>query len=245
MSRISDYRNRMTLTQFAEDEIEILLSSGEAADPELADLASFVNALRDQSIFEPSAAEVDRLARGAAAVARSKAATIRPGSPSRSRRPPKLSLRAISSVAMAMFVMVAVSSLGLVANAAVPGDALYGLDLAMEKVGIGAGSLHERVSEAHVLAERGDHDQAVAHLTASISEAGDTAMGGDFAAAVKALAEYIEIVEVNGPQSPGTPEIGNPTNENTGPGNNNAGGNSETNENTGPGNNNAGGNSET
>jgi hypothetical protein len=230
----------MALTQFTDDDIELLLRSGETTDPDLSDLAILVSAIRDERISDPRTADVDRIARGAAAVARSRATTIQPASRLQPRRTAMASLRTYSSVAMTIFVLVAVSSLGLVANAADPGDSWYVLDLAMEKVGIGAGSLGERTSEAHVLADRGNHDDAVAHLTASISEARETAPEEDLVAALTALDEYTEMVE--GPGSPGTPGMGDPANENAGPGNNNAGGNSETNENAGPGNNNAGGN---
>ena len=223
MSRISDHRNRVALTQFTDDDIELLLRSGEAADPELSDLAVLISAIRDESISEPRTADVDRIARGAAAVARSRATTIQPASRLQPRRTAIASLRTYSSVAMTIFVLVAVSSLGLVANAAVPGDSLYVLDLAMEKVGIGAGSLGERISEAHVLADRGNHDNAVAHLTASISEAGEAATEEDLVAALTALDEYTEMVD--GPGSPATPGMGDPANENAGPDNNNAGGN--------------------
>ena len=140
-------------------------------------------------------------------------------------------------MAMSILALVVFSGLGLAANAAVPGDFLYGLDLAMEKVGIGAGGIEERISEAQGLADRGQHAEAADHLKASIVKYGDEASAEEVAQAIHALDEYEHLVDGNE-----TPDIAPPpANENAGPGNNNAGGNSD---NAGPGNNNAGGNSD-
>ncbi|MGF1616372.1 MAG: hypothetical protein ACFCU2_00990, partial [Acidimicrobiia bacterium] len=246
----------MTLKQFADEEIDRLLSSQIAFDPELADLARFLTELRSEHIIEPSPAEVERLARSTAAVVRSRLAPVRPSPRSQRPRSRLTALKTYSTTATAMLALVVFSGLGLAANASVPGDFLYGLDLAMERVGIGAGSLQERISEAQVLAERGQHTQAADHLKAAITNFGDQATAQELSQAKDALDEYIvdsdetpnaTLPPANENTGPANNNAGgnNETNKNTGPGNNNAGGNNETNENTGPGNNNAGGNNET
>ena len=146
----------MTLKQFADEEIDRLIESQIASDPELADLARFLTELRSEHIIEPSPAEVERLARSTAAVVRSRLAPVRPSLRSQRPRSRLTALRTYSTTATAMLALVVFSGLGLAANASVPGDFLYGLDLAMERVGIGAGSLEERFSEAEVLADFAD-----------------------------------------------------------------------------------------
>jgi hypothetical protein len=237
MSRLSDYQDRMTLKQIADEEIDRLISHQIATDPELADLAAFLTELRGEFISEPSPAEVERLARSAGAIVRSQPASVRTSTQPQWPRSLLTVLRTSSAMAVSILALVVFSGLGLAANAAVPGDFLYGLDLAMEKVGIGAGSLQERTSEAQVLADRGQHAEAADHLQASIASYGDEATAEEVSQALGVLDKFIN---GNGTPSFTLP----PASENAGPGNNNAGGNSQTNENTGPGNNNAGGNSE-
>ena len=48
------------------------------------------------------------------------------------------------------------------ANGPVPGDTLYGLDAALENVGIGGGGLEERLSEAGELIDDGQVDEGCA-----------------------------------------------------------------------------------
>ncbi|MGH3666808.1 MAG: hypothetical protein ACRDU7_00860 [Acidimicrobiia bacterium] len=58
----------------------------------------------------------------------------------------------------------------LAADGAVPGDALYGLDRAFERVGIGSGSTGERLDEAVVMTAQGRSDEAVEHAIEALSE---------------------------------------------------------------------------
>ncbi len=233
MSRLSDYQDRMTLKQFADEDIDQLVSSQIANDPELADLAAFLTEFRIEHIVEPPPAEVQQLARSAAAVVRSRPAPVRTSPRSQRRRNLLTALRTSSAMAMSILALVVFSGLGLAANAAVPGDFLYGLDLAMEKVGIGAGGIEERISEAKGLADRGQHTEAADHLKASIAKYGDEASAEEVSKALHALDVYGDFVDDNG-----TPDMAPPpANENAGPGNNNAGGNSDnTPGNTAPGN---------
>jgi RNA polymerase sigma-70 factor (ECF subfamily) len=237
-------------SRFGDLDLESILNRGQSPVPELAELASFVAVLRNEATIEPSAAEVDRVARRAASITRASASQVRP--PKGLERRSRLSaLQAHSTAALAAVLVVASSGLGLVANAAVPGDLLYALDLTMEEVGIGDGSLQERVLEAQVLSQRGELAAAVDHLTRSISDTTGQATASDMSKAKDALDGLADIRdrEARG-DTPGSENAargsnnagGNSDNSNAGgnSGTNNAGGNSETNQDPG---NNAGGNS--
>ena len=69
----------------------------------------------------------------------------------------------LATVAMGVLLMSGTAGAALAADGAVPGDALYGLDRAFERVGIGSGSTDERLDEAVVIAAQGRSDEAVAH----------------------------------------------------------------------------------
>jgi hypothetical protein len=67
----------------------------------------------------------------------------------------------------------AMTGVALAADSAIPGDALYGLDRALEAVGIGAGSTEERLDEAEMLATVGKTDEAVDHAVLALAEGAD------------------------------------------------------------------------
>lgn len=72
--------------------------------------------------------------------------------------PPKRSFRAV--LAGASLFLLGSSVVGVLADAAVPGEFLYRVDRAAESVGLGRGAVRERLREAIALAERGDTDGA-------------------------------------------------------------------------------------
>jgi hypothetical protein len=71
---------------------------------------------------------------------------------------------------MGVLLMSGTAGAALAADGAVPGDALYGLDRAFERVGIGSGSTDERLDEAAVIAAQGRSDEALAHGIEALSE---------------------------------------------------------------------------
>lgn len=72
---------------------------------------------------------------------------------------PRRSARA--ALAGVSFLLLFGSLTGVLANDAAPGQLLYGLDRAAEKVGLGRGDARERLQEALRLVERGDNDGAL------------------------------------------------------------------------------------
>lgn len=180
----------MTLRELTDEDIERLLS-GEESHPELASLASFVADLRERAVFEPRPGEVERTAIRAAAVVRSQLLSTRSTSLSRpGTRTPWRRLSERTTVALAsLLALTAMSGVGLAADAAAPGDFLYGIDLALEELGIGDGSIDERLDEAAVLMEADDLAGAVEHLATWISLAEPDVSVSALAAAIEALEE--------------------------------------------------------
>ena len=77
------------------------------------------------------------------------------------------------AAAIAILVLVAVGGLGGVsyaANGANPGDILYGLDRALEQVGIGNGGATERITEAIALVSGGNPGQGLEHAAAVVPD---------------------------------------------------------------------------
>ena len=59
--------------------------------------------------------------------------------------------------------------LAYAANGALPGDVLYGVDLALEKVGVGDGGLTERLTEAGRLVDAGRVQEGLSHAGDAIA----------------------------------------------------------------------------
>ena len=80
----------------------------------------------------------------------------------------------------------------MAADGAVPGDALYGIDRALEKIGIGAGHAEERLEEARKLLSEGEASEAVRHATEVLTEEEDGSEVGDARAALEDAAVTLE-----------------------------------------------------
>jgi hypothetical protein len=161
MRWISDLRDRRSKDTIGEFEIELLLRGTPTISEDLADLEVFVASLSGQ-VERP--ADVGYMATALAATARA------------SRRSPRPALRRIMALAASVAVLFALSGVAMAADGAVPGDLLYGVDRAMERIGIGDGGVDERIVEFDALIERGQHQDAFDMLdefaeSAAVSEA--------------------------------------------------------------------------
>ncbi|OFW67045.1 MAG: hypothetical protein A2Y74_00565 [Actinobacteria bacterium RBG_13_63_9] len=79
------------------------------------------------------------------------------------------------------------------ADGAVPGDTLYGLDCALEDIGIGNGGLQERLREASDLAVRGQSEQGLSHASEAFSTyAGNDKTTSEITAALAAAANAVQ-----------------------------------------------------
>ena len=167
MSTYDDYIDEMSGYDFSDADVERLLRGETPEHPQLMDLTRLVEQLRIVGSRYPSP-EVARAQISAAAALAREAIEIRPR-----KRPKPLSWLAnaqsrlaprLATALAAFILLIGMTGVSLASNGAVPGDPLYGLDMALEKVGIMSGGIAERVEEAEVLLGRGLAAQALTHL---------------------------------------------------------------------------------
>jgi hypothetical protein len=85
---------------------------------------------------------------------------------------PSLS-RGLATGVASLLVFSGMTAIAIASNGAAPGDALYGIDRALEAVGIGDGAAVERITEARVLFDRGEVAAAIDHASEAVSEDDD------------------------------------------------------------------------
>ena len=152
---------------------ERLLSGLPPGSDDAAQLGSALGAMRSLGQAVPSEDEVRAFAAQAAKL-------VPPGEerlaaralPAAGRRRSRTRLRPalVSAIGTIALLLVASAGVAYAANGAVPGDPLYDLDIALEKIGLGDGGLQERLLEAGRLVDKGE-------LEAGLNHAGD-AVGG-------------------------------------------------------------------
>ncbi len=182
------------------DNAERLLS-GAPTDGGLDDLALLIGALRTAESPEVDSALVDRFAIEAAAIARrsqDRPAITAPTATVRLR----LRHRVATVAAAITLVLGSGAGMAIAADGAAPGDALYGLDKALERVGIGDGGAAERLQEAADLATAGQLARGLEHAAEVVAASHDGEPGhvSDAASeALRAAAQRVDtIVAPNG-----------------------------------------------
>jgi len=168
----SDYLGEMPPTKVLDREIELLLAGTPIEGGRLSGLAPVLEMIRTQWTTAPAESEIAHFARIAGAeVKLTQSATAAVTTLRRPRSTPRHGLAPrMATVGVAVLLMSGTAGAALAADGAVPGDALYGLDRAFERVGIGSGSTGERLDEAVVIATRGRSDEAVEHAIEALSE---------------------------------------------------------------------------
>jgi hypothetical protein len=156
---LSDCIHDMLRTRAENTEIEKLLS-GQASD-DSNDLASLLATLSLERLKIDANDRAEQFAAEAAQLVRQVVPVV-PIRPARSRVVPRL-----ATAALAGLLVVGMAGVAQAADAAAPGDTLYGLDRALERVGINNGGLDERLDEAQALAEDGRSAEALEHLAAA------------------------------------------------------------------------------
>lgn len=180
----------------SDEQAEALIRGEDPQDPDLVGLADLVGSLRTLGHGEIAEDIADR---HVAMVAREVSVSpqvgslhepARSGSAPRTRRRLVLSSLLSSMLAKVLAASVAVAAvgtgLGVAADNAVPGEALSGLDRAMEGVGLGDGGAAERIEEAQSLVD--------VDLPGAVGTAGDaveTFGDGEAAAALLQAADRI------------------------------------------------------
>lgn len=166
----------------SDQDIETLLSGLEPAEEGLNHLALAVRTLHRVGPMSVHEANISALAAQAAELARA-AKEIRP-TRANLPKPEKRGLgftlrrRLAGGLAAAVFLS-GMTGVAVAADGARPGDVLYGLDRALEAVGIGAGGAAERVAEARALLEAGELSSAITQLT-EVFEDSDSMNGESF-----------------------------------------------------------------
>jgi len=186
----------MAENRFSDRDIEQLLSALVPENEELAALAPILRMLKDQSIREVSEDEVAVFAPQAAQAARWTISTAskpdQKATVSTSRRRllrPRLAMALASVVLLSGMTGVAFAS-----NGAAPGDPLYGLDRALERIGIGDGAAAERIAEAQALFQEGLVAEAMAHAAGAVAETEDASLLADGSGAAEALRDAAEAI---------------------------------------------------
>ncbi len=168
----SDYLGEMPTTKVLDREIELLLAGTPIEGGRLSGLAPVLEMIRDRWTTAPAESEIAHFARIAGAEVKvTQSATAAVTTLRRPRLTPRHGLAPrLAAVGVAVLLMSGTAGAALAADGAVPGDALYGLDRAFERVGIGSGSTGERLDEAVVIAAQGRSDEAVEHAIEALSE---------------------------------------------------------------------------
>ncbi|WP_062466804.1 hypothetical protein [Demequina maris] len=173
----------MTNRDFDDRDIERLLS-GQASES-LADTAEAIAQLRSLDVA-PAQGEAERAGAMLASVAAAAATEAPQAAPARRSK-----TRVRTAVAGGAALLIA----GLVggtaaADSAAPGDALYSLDRAIERIGLGAGGVPERIAEARKAEEDGDTETAIELVDEAVAEVlGDEAVEDEQADATEETAE--------------------------------------------------------
>ncbi len=149
----------MTNHPARDDEFDSALKGLDPEGADMAVLSEAFDALRRTYVSEPDAVHTAAFAgRLAAAVAVAPPGGDPVGVHSRQRA--RLPRRAAAAIAAAAVVALSFGG-AAAADEAAPGDALYGLDRALERLGINAGGAEERLLEVQALVADGQIDEAL------------------------------------------------------------------------------------
>jgi len=174
-----DYLGEMPTKELFDREIELLFAGTPVEGGRLSGLAPVVEVIRGQWTPAPSESEIVHFARSAASVVKTTQSRARVVTTVPPRRlSPRLDPTwRLATVALAVLLMSGTAGMAMAADSAVPGDALYGVDLAFERVGIGSGSAEERLEEAIVMAAQSRSSEALAHAIDALSkQTGDSSV---------------------------------------------------------------------
>lgn len=154
--------------------MESLLSGTTPGDAHPGGLTEIVQALGQAAEAAPSEEEVQRFASQAAAsvplgAGGSESRSSRAGGALLVRRR-RLIMRLAGASAAVLVALSAFGGFAYAADGSIPGDSLYGVDLALEKIGIGDGGVRERLNEASQLVERGRAQEGIDLASDAIAE---------------------------------------------------------------------------
>lgn len=159
MRTLSDCIGDMLRRRSEDREIEYLLSR-QARD----ESDGLVSVLAKLNLERLEISVDDRAADFAATASRLVRLAKTPTPTAIARSAPTRFVPRLATAALIAVLVVGLAGTAAAADAASPGDALYGLDRALEQVGINDGGFEERLEEAQTLADKGQSAHALAHL---------------------------------------------------------------------------------
>lgn len=157
------------------NDVERLLCGKSPENKALTPLAPVLSAFHSVTWAEPTDEAVTRFASEAASVARSTTggSLLTPSPPARrSRFLIPVIQRGLATGLAGVLLVSGLAGVAVASDEAAPGDFLYGLDRALESLGVGAGGAPERLSEAWALFERGQVAEAVRHASQAVDVVG-------------------------------------------------------------------------
>ena len=131
-------------------DLDLLIDGKQPYNSDLAPLRSFVNMLGSFGATELSPGFPEDHAADGAAMARARLSDT----PARLSTPRRLAFglrRRVTAAATSLMMIVGMTGVAWAADSAVPGDWNYGLDRALESMGVGAGGAEERLQELAVV----------------------------------------------------------------------------------------------
>ncbi|WP_062525689.1 hypothetical protein [Demequina rhizosphaerae] len=185
----------MTNRDFDDRDIERLLAGKPTEN--LADTTEAIDQLRALDVA-PTQGEAQRAGATLASVAAAASAEAPAAAPVR-RSKVRVRTAIAGGAALLLAGMVGGTA---AADSAAPGDALYGLDRAIERLGLGAGGAQERIAEAREAEEAGDTETAIALVDEAVSEV----LGEDADAAEEETETTEESTEETADESTGDDE---------------------------------------
>ena len=192
MSAFDDYEYEMANNRFSDRDIEHFLSGRATANVELTALTPLLQMLREKSISEVSESEVSACAPLAAEAARSAISVV--SIPARKARRSRLLGPRLATALTLVFLLSGMTGLAFAADGSAPGDALYGLDRALERIGVGNGAAPERIAEAQALFQQGLVSEAMTHAAGALDESDSGILDEGASEAAEALLGAAEAV---------------------------------------------------
>jgi hypothetical protein len=174
MSASDVYGDEMPTTRFSDQDVERLLSGDRPEDVALAQLAPILKSLHG-TVVTPVESHVQQFATSAAEAARA-ARSEDPGSAatqtrlSRSRRTLATLKRKLATGLAAVLALSGMTGIAAASDGAAPGDALYGIDRALEAIGLSDGGAAERIAEAQALFDDGLVSEAIEHAAEAVPD---------------------------------------------------------------------------
>ena len=189
MRRIGDYESEMNPLAISDADIERILRGRAPEGPSLSRLVSVIDELRSLGDAKLRPEVMARHVAMAAEAARP--AVPSQTAPSPSTRAPRWRLIPRLGTALATFaLLLGMTGVSVASDAAAPGDLLHGIDLALERIGVGAGGAAERIAEGKALAISGMPVEALDHVSSAL---------GDDSQAATALKNAAERLRVEDP----------------------------------------------